>query len=45
MKSAKKIAKRIGQTVEVREQGYDLVAFVEPDGRVDDSGYGERGRR
>jgi hypothetical protein len=44
VKSAKKIAKRIGQTVEVREEGYDLVAFVEPDGRVDDGGHGKGSR-
>ena len=41
--AAKKVAKRAGRTVEVREQGYDLVAFVEPDGRVDDGGYGKKG--
>ncbi len=44
VESAKKLAKRIGRTVEVREQGYDLVAFVEPSGRVDDGGYGKGSR-
>lgn len=44
IKLAKKLAVKSGESATIHEQGYDLVAFVTPEGRVDDGGYGDQYR-